>query len=201
MFGAIATEYGNYYGATGLYSINADGTFDKKVYDYSVDPVDAVDNFAMIHDQAYDNLQASGENGLFDDWGTTPADEAAVDGWKSVLNFHPAGSKDPFNGQQVTNSERTAASNGVLLFSGVINNKKSAISSFMIANHSEQTHKNSRVARMGVKMFNEVREYNYQQFLNLYMHKDKNGKWTRNDGMWSRDQDGNWTPNTPVKTK
>ncbi len=42
-------------------------------------------------------------------------------------------------------------------------------------------------------------EYNYQQFLNIYMEKDTKGNWQRKKDMWTQDNKGNWMPNKPKK--
>lgn len=104
-----------------------------KHYDYSVPPVDAVDKFAFEHDKGYDILGAVGANGLFDEWGTTPFDEAALNGWEDFRANYNVGDKDPFTGQKVTSAERKAAWRGARLFSLVVDQKKSNISEFIRA--------------------------------------------------------------------
>ncbi|CAN5453109.1 hypothetical protein BH10BAC2_BH10BAC2_33960 [soil metagenome] len=172
LFGIVITEYGNYMGATGLKKVGADGDF-TTTDDYSLDPVDAVDNPAYFHDKGYDNLDAKGANSLFNDWGTTPVDEAALNGWKDFRAQYQVGDADPYNAQKVTSSERDAAWRGATLFNNVVDNKKVSISNFIRENYMSKAYKNS--PRMSRSEYLKSVEYNYQQFLNIYMEKNKNG--------------------------
>jgi hypothetical protein len=139
LFGTISTEYGNYMGETSLFKVGANGNF-TSTYDYSIPPVDAVDNFAYHNDIGYDKLRVVGPKGLFDDWGTTPVDEVALNGWVSFRENYKEGDIDPFNGQKVTYSERHAAWKGAILFAMVVDQKKSAISEFIRTNYSDNEH-------------------------------------------------------------
>jgi RHS repeat-associated protein len=198
LFGLLSTEYGNYMGATGLKKVGADGGFTDKD-DYSIPPVDAVDNYAYQHDKGYDILGSKGENGLFDDWGTTPVDEAALNGWKDFRANFNVGDADPYNEQKVTSSERKAAWKGMTLFSAVISDKKASISKFMRAYYADIAYKKSP-SMMGPKDYAKSVEYNYQLFLKTYMEKDDKGNWQRKKDMWTKDVKGNWIPNKPKKS-
>jgi RHS repeat-associated protein len=192
-FGLISKEYGNYMGATSLYKIDNKGNFTKQ-YDYSVPPVDAVDNFAQQHDKGYDALGAVGANGLFDDWGTTPIDELALAGWNKFMASYKVGDVDPFNGQKVTASESNAAWKGSNLFSFVVQQKKIAISAWMSDNFKEA--KKGKAGTTGVPSQQDI-DFNYNLFLQTYMEKDKNGNWQRKSDMWTQDDKGNWSPKKP----
>ena|GEM_PF-2472790 len=192
----LKTEYGHYMGATSLYTLDKKGNFTGN-YDYSLSPVDAVDNFAYQHDKGYDNLNAVGASGLLSDWGTTPVDEAALNGWRGFLQNYKVGDGDPFNGQKVTGSERSAAENGALSFKIIVDDKKSHISEFMRENYYSQTYNNT--PRMSRTQYKKSVEYNYQLFLKMYMNKDSKGNWERKEDMWTRDANGNYTPNKPKK--
>ena len=185
----VPTEYGNYLGATGLYKIDNEGHF-SNTYDYDLAPVDFVDNRAKSHDMGYDALRSVGENGLFQDWGTTPVDEAALNGWNYFLANYEIGDSDPYNGQPVTKSERGAASRAATLFSIVIGNKKSDISNFMQRNYRSEARKPNSKGQ-AIQDGNSIVEHNYQLFLNKYMQKDGDGNWTRKEDMWSKDKQGN----------
>ncbi len=188
----VYTEYGNYMGATGLKKVGSDGSF-TKVYDYDIDAVDAVDNFAKFHDIGYDKLFAVGATGLFDDLGTTPVDEAALNGWKKFRQKYKVGDIDPYNNQKITSTEMNAAWRGLNLFNYVVNNKKRYISYFMQSNYSD------KAKASGVEGGNE---YNYQLFLNMYLDKDKEGNWIRKKGMWNQNEKGEYTtPKTPEQIK
>ncbi len=99
-------------------------------YRYDIDAIDYVDQQAKLHDQGYDRLRSVGASGLFNDWGTTPYDEAAATAWSTFYSNNKEGSVDPFNGQAVTSRERSAAWRGKNLFNAVVGMKKNAISAF-----------------------------------------------------------------------
>ena len=162
-------------------------------YTYDLSPVDAVDNLAKSHDIGYDKLSAVGGSGLFDDWGTTPVDEAALNGWNNFLANSKVGSADPYNGQAVTKSERSAAKNASILFDFVVADKKGSISSWMQRNYKGEAANHSNKGMYGKKDM----EANYGLFLNKYMQEGTDGNWTRKEDMWSKDKKGNWTPNKP----
>jgi uncharacterized protein RhaS with RHS repeats len=192
-FGFFKSEYGNYQGATGLFKWGSDGKFTKE-YDYSLPAVDAVDNFAKSHDIGYDKVKAVGETGLFNDWGTTPIDEEALNGWNGFRDKYEVGDIDPFNGQKVTKEERKAAWRGATLFGEVVAKKKSDISLFMQRNYKSEA---ANHINKGVDGPKDV-QANYQLFLKKYMTKDKDGKWIRIDSMWHKDTNGNYTtPKAP----
>jgi RHS repeat-associated protein len=186
--GHIYTEYGNYMGATGLFTVGKDGNFTKE-YNYDIDAVDAVDNFAKLHDIGYDKLFAIGATGLFDDWGTTPVDEAALNGWIDFRNKYKVGDVDPYNSQKVTKPQREAAWRGLRLFSYVVNDKKMSIAKFMEKNYGSNWKPGKGISRI---------EHYYKKFLETYLTKDDKGNWIRQKGMWNQDSKGNYTtPKTP----
>ncbi|MFB6455600.1 RHS repeat-associated core domain-containing protein [Chitinophaga sp. Hz27] len=174
------SEYGNYLGATSLFKVGKDGKFTTK-YDYDLPAVDAADNYAKLHDQGYDRVGAVGATGLFDDWGTTPYDEAAMNGLGNLLDNYKVGDKDPFNGQPVTKGERSIAWNGKTSFGEIIKGKKDAIFAFMFKNYTKEA------TGIGI-------EGNYQLFLKKYMQQDGDGNWIRRENMWTKDKKGNWQP-------
>jgi hypothetical protein len=49
-------------------------------------------------------------------------------------------------------------------------------------------------ARMNAKQLKAMNEYNYGQFLKIYMIKDKDGSYTRTPGKWTQDKNGDWKP-------
>ncbi len=193
MFGAVSTEYGNYMGATSLFKLNSDGHSFTKEYDYSLPAVDQVDFLAMNHDKGYDALNAVGKNSLFNDWGTTPVDEAALNGWNTFREKYTTGSKDPYNGQTVTSGERDAAWRGATLFDDVVSSKKADISYWMQSNYGSEAASHTNKGMYGAKDMQQ----NYNLFLQKHMNKDSNGNWTRKDGMWTRNENGDWNPNKP----
>jgi RHS repeat-associated protein len=195
LFGTVSTEYGNYMGATSLMKVGADGGFTDK-YDYTLDAVDFVDQQAKLHDQGYDRVQAVGSDGLFSDWGTTPYDEAARNGWRNFLNNNKEGSKDPFNGQKVTLEERKAAGRGLTLFDGVLATKKENISEFMMQNYSKEA--KNRYSFSG-DATDRADQFNYELFLEKYMKKDENGNFIRRDEMWDGNKDKGFSPKTSTK--
>ena len=177
-------DYGNYFGATSLYKVNRYGGFSKE-YDYALPAVDQVDYLAMLHDQGYDRVNSVGKSGLFDDFGTTPYDEAALNGWKDLYR-HKVGEIDPYSHQPISSEERSLAYNGILAFSHTIAIKKSNIDYFMAENYSETMYMNT--------------ESRYQYFLSKYMVKDDKGNWLRKNDMWHKEKDKKnneeiWVPN------
>lgn len=186
----IPTEYGNYMGATALYKVGTDGQF-TKTYDYKLPAVDQVDNLALSHDLGYDKLGAVGQDALFNDWGTTPVDIEALNGWQTFLtDYYINHGKDALNGQSVTSEERNAANNASILFSKIASGKQKNISKFIRKNFSSEASKDV--------------QSNYNLFLNKYMHKDADGNWKRNEGMWNgkKNEDGttSYTPLAPKKS-
>jgi RHS repeat-associated protein len=192
----LKSEYGNYLGKTSLFKVNREGKF-SDIYDYTLDAVDAVDNLAKLHDQGYDRVNAVGETGLKLDWGTTPYDEAAMNGWQDILDNYKVGDKDPFNGQQITSGEYSLAWNGNRSFRYIVSDKKESIVKFMKTYYSKEA-KHYRGSGWGVSMEKALQadEYNYQLFLRKYMTKDANGNWIRQGKMWHIENE-NWTPNEP----
>ncbi|WPV63958.1 hypothetical protein [Chitinophaga sp. LS1] len=188
----ISTEYGNYMGATALFNPNTDGLGSSSIYNYDLPAVDQVDFLAQQHDLGYDRIGAVGQSSLFGDWGTTPIDEAALNGWNDFRDKYKTGSSDPYNGQAVTTSERKAAWRGATLFSDVVANKKVNISYWMLKNYSSE----ARTTKNGSFLKPDT-QYNYNLFLKKYMEKDKDGNWTRKAGMWNEDKDHNFTPKAP----
>ena len=197
IWGKVMKEYGNYMGATGLYKVANDGLGFTKQYDYSISPVDQVDNLAYAHDKGYDALNAVGQKSLFSDWGTTPVDEAALNGWNKFLNNSKVGSVDPFNRQKVSQLERNAAWQGAQLFDYVVSNKKGEISEWMQQNYKGEAANHSNKGMYGAK---DVQN-NYNLFLNKYMEKNKEGNWSRKVGMWNEDKEHNFTPKTSKQLK
>jgi RHS repeat-associated protein len=192
--GLIKFQYGNYTGSVCLYKIDNFGNFTKK-YDYDLPAVDAVDNYSKNHDKGYDNLKVTGANGLFADWGATPVDEDAYNGYKNIIDNYKVGSIDPYNNKKVTSAERTAARQASILFKKTIQAKKRAISKFMYENYKDES-----ASQYGYE--NDVNiQKNYQFFLNKYMHKDEKGNWQRNDGMWNKDENGSYSPKTLEQIK
>ena len=181
--GLFKEDYGNYMGSTSLYKVGDNGYYNEyfsKTYDYSLPGVDAVDNLAKLHDIGYDKIDAKGQNSLMNDWGTTPIDIDALNGWQEIIvnkKAHP----------DVNKKGRSAAINAAILFSYVATKKQNEISKFMKENYSKEATKDV--------------DKNYKLFLDKYMQKDKDGMWTRKDDMWSKDKDGTYTPNKPIKSK
>jgi hypothetical protein len=195
---AVPTEYGNYMGATSLYQISKTNVFSNFTdkYDYTLPPIDAVDQGAYFHDKGYDNLGAVGSTGLFKDFGTTPVDEAALNTWNEILGSKKVGDPDPFNGQSITSEEMGAAKRGASLFEKVVSAKKTAIADFMTKNFGNAVDDWHKVTRTeGLQAGLEAREESYQLFLSTYMTQDKKGNWQRKDGMW----DKNNKPIAPAK--
>jgi|GEM_PF-4161707 len=161
-------------------------------YDYDLPAVDAVDNFAKNHDMAYDALKAVGKDGLMDDWGTTPVDETALNGWLDFKDKYSVGTVDPFNGQKVTQEERSPAWRGATLFKIVVNSKKNAIAGFMEKNYGSTWESRRGISRQ---------DHYCSQFLKIYMEKDSKGNWVRKKGMWNEERGKNntrkFTPKTP----
>ncbi len=188
----ISTEYGNYMGATALFKMEPEGHGFTKQFDYDLPAVDQVDYLAMNHDKAYDALGAAGPSSLFNDWGTTPVDEVALNGWNSFLGKSPKGSPDPYNGQPVTGTERGAAWNASTLFGETINNKKGDISYWM-----QRNYKGEAANHINKGLYREKdNNFNYNLFLKKYMNQDKDGNWSRKTGMWNEDDKHNFTPKT-----
>jgi len=187
------TEHGNYYGSASLYQLGKDGKFTKE-YDYSLPAVDAVDNYAKQHDMGYDALRAVGANGLFSDWGTTPLDEEAMNGWNKILDKYKVGDIDPFNGQKITKGALSAAWSGAFSFGKIIDIKKVAISQWMSDNVKGALNDPGDERMRPSK---KIIDSNYNLFLKKYMHKDDKGTWKRNENMWTKDSKDNWTPNKP----
>ena len=186
-FNSGVFNYGNYMGAIPLYEAGDNGEFTKN-YDYSLPAVDAVDNLAKAHDQGYDRLGAKGAFSLFNDWGTTPYDEAALNGWNDLQENYKTGDADPFNNNIMNKDEFKAAANASSLFSIVVTDKKIAINAFITKYYSKE-------ATFGDNSL----EKNYQLFLNKYMYKDEDGNWKRNEDMWNKDKKGNFTtPKAPT---
>lgn len=126
----------------------------------------------------YDKIDAKGQNSLMNDWGTTPIDIDALNGWQEIIlnkEAHP----------DVNKKGMSAAINESILFSYLATKKQNAISKFMQKNYSKEATK-------------DVTK-NYELFLSNYMQKDKDGNWTRKDDMWSKDKNGNYVPNKPKK--
>jgi RHS repeat-associated protein len=192
----VKGDYGNYMGSTSLYGVNSNistKNFDNSKilsskYNYDLPAVDQVDEYARIHDQGYDALDAKGKNSLFNDWSTTPVDDKALQGWKSFLIIAYTAKTngiDPFNKQPINDKEVNAALRGHVLFSKVVNDKLNGISEFMKKNYSKEA--------------TNDRENNYNLFLNKYMHQEKDGTWKRNEALWTKQKDGTYTPIAPNK--
>lgn len=196
VWGKVMKEYGNYMGATGLKEFDKKGDI-TNTDSYNLPPVDIVDMGAYLHDKGYDALNAKGANSLFGDWGTTPVDETALNGWNSFLANYKVGSSDPLNNQPVSQTERNAAYQGASLFELVVGKKKLGITQFMQENYKEA---NQGTKILGRRIFNtEQVEANYNLFLSLYMEKNSDGNWIRKAGMWSEDKNHNFTPIEPTK--
>jgi len=195
-FGKWITQYGNYMGSASLVNFNAySGKSINNTYRYDAPAINFVDQKAKVHDQGYDRVGSVGANGLFDDFGTTPYDIAALEGWNNYLKNNPVGSTDPFNGQSVTKDARNAAWRGSTLFATVVAQKKSQISTFMIKNYdSEAMNCNNSTGE-----YQKQVDYNYNLFLQKYMTTDEDGNYIRNESMWTKDENDNWTPNTPKR--
>lgn len=54
---------------------------------------------------------------------------------------------------------------------------------------------------MGQSEYKKMVEYNYQEFLKLYMEKNNEGKWQRKKDMWTQDERGNWKPKISKQSK
>jgi hypothetical protein len=102
---------------------------------------------------------------------------------------HKVGDQDPIGTAKVTKAEIDAASNGVNLFSMVVNDKKAGIAQFM--------YQNSKDAKNPAFFGNQ--EYDYNLFVHLYLKKDDSGNYVRKYGMWNVDKNGNYTPKPPDK--
>jgi len=189
-FGVVSTDYGNYYGATGLRTVDHNGHFTNTA-DYSIPPIDMVDRLAYKHDKGYDALKSTGENGLFDDWGTTPIDEMAASGWRSFTKQFSIGDRDPYNKQKIPRSEMIAAYKGYLLFDHIIANKKESISKFMQTFYPGIAENIANAS--SVQNENQI-QYNYKLFLERYLHKNENGDWVRKEEMWTKDEHNNYVP-------
>lgn len=176
------TQYGNYMGSAPLLNFDAyTGTPLPNTYRYDVPSVDYVDEQARLHDLGYDRVGAVGASGLMTDFATTPYDEDALNAWRNYLDNYPAGtSKDPVNNEPVRKQARDAAWRGAKLFSGVVANKKEAISHFMMRNYPKEA--KSRYS-FSTKEQTAADEDNYQLFLNKYMIKN-GGNWERAKGKW-----------------
>lgn len=124
------------------------------------------------------------------DWGTTPVDEAALNGWNNFLDKSAVGTVDPYNSQKVTKEERGAAWRGSKLFSYVINSKKMAIATFMEKNFGETWQSGKGEKRT---------DHYYKLFLDNYLKKDGDGNWIRKEEMWNKNSKGEIT--TPKKPK
>ena len=192
--GILPVEYGNYYGETGLYEINNQGNFSKK-YDYSnMPPVDAVDAGAMHHDKHYDLIDAVGPKSFNYDWGTIPADLEAVKTWQQVIDIG-VGGIDPFNEQRISEDAISAARGGVYIFNVSISGKKCHMSEWMYKNYREISKNPHEVKNgfwdianyLGIGYNEENVEYNYQQFMNIYMEQTDQGM-KRKEGMWKKDR-------------
>ena len=183
--GIFKTDYGNYMGPTSLYKFGANDDYYSenfsKTYDYTLPGVDAVDDLARTHDMEYDKIGAIGQNSLMNDFGTTPADIAALQGWEDILS-----NKDAYPG--VNKKGRDAALNAAILFRVVATKKVTAISKFMKKNYSKEATKNAKD--------------NYNLFLTKYMQKDGEGNWKRKDEMWKKKENKDGTVSySPIASK
>jgi hypothetical protein len=134
-----------------------------------------------------------GANSLFNDWSTTPVDEDAMDGWNEFRQNYEVGDVDPFNKQRITKAELKAANNGYSLFNLVVGSKKDGIAKFMEKNYAS-------VYKLDVNSsdYGAAKEANYNLFLKIYMYQEKDGTWKRNESLWTKQQDGTYTPNAPT---
>lgn len=179
-------NYGVYYGAIQLKKLAV-------VNQYIAPAVDAVDNAAKIHDQAYDAVKASAE--YPDTWAAIEADKSLVLACTNLYNL-PVGSKDPFNGQPITNAERYVAHEAMDYFKMKIGSKIDDVSDFMEKNYAKIAHKASG-------FFNdneELQEKNYILFRDMYMTINDKGQWTQKDGMWEN-KNGEIVPKTNSEIK
>ncbi|MBT1709850.1 hypothetical protein KK062_16515 [Fulvivirgaceae bacterium PWU5] len=193
LVGTFPTEYGNYYGETGFFKLNKDGKF-TSVYDYSIPAVDAVDYGARTHDQQYDLIKAVGPASFKADWGTIPADITAMETWSKVVELG-VGGIDPVTKQPITKDEVDAASGGIYVFGISVTGKKSAISEWMYKHYPKVSRNPHAVndfweaqAALPFGTNWKSREYNYQQFIKMYMEKTDEGM-IRKEGMWKKDRD------------
>jgi hypothetical protein len=198
-------EYGLYYGATGLFTINRQGQFTDE-YDYLPTAIDAVDQGAKMHDIGYDKVYAVGLEGLLNSWATTPADIKAVEAWDIVKDIG-VGGVDPFNQTNITQDEIEAAKSGVWGFKKTAGNKILHIAHWMQINYPDVA---QPIGMEDVKgepnsvTFNYAVTYNYQKFLEYYMYEEYDEKYEYRffrirEEKWEKNNDDNYIPIPPKK--
>ena len=145
----------------------------------------------MLHDQAYDAIEAVGAGSLFNDWGTIPADEAAITGWKNVMSQGIASPDLHKNGQPFGSEQANAARHGVNLFEHLVWTKKVEIHHFMVKNFPNLAEGRS---------INDVHK-NFITFRDYYMYFDKQlNLWKRHEDKWQNigsSDKPEWVPIAP----
>ena len=179
---APLTEYGLYFGATGLYKITKDGELNKKVYDYSIDPVDYVDFGAWVHDKGYDAVGAAGASGLLSDVATIPADLRAIETWQEVVDLGVKG-VDPHNGQPISQDEYNAASRGITLFKSIVfGDKARAVTNLLEKNIFK---------RLGDYANGRALRENIDRFVDTYFILNEDGYYVKREGYWNINEGSN----------
>ena len=183
--GLFYMDYGHYYGASFLKKIDGNG---RLVSNFDFAPVDYVDKIAMIHDMMYKatgNENPKGE--LMNGWQTTPADIFAYENWSEFYDNYNTGDIDP-TGIRITRMEMRAAWNGKTLFGILSSMKQRQIAYWMKDNYFDMD---------GVET-NALREnfitQNYNLFIDMYMHKNEDGYYVKNAGMWELNDENIFVP-------
>jgi len=187
-------QYGFYYGSQGLFKINQESGVLTDTPDYDMEPIDAVDYGAWIHDQGYGAVGAKGASGLFMDLATTPADMTAIETWQSIADLG-VGGMDPYNYLDINKKEHERAKSGVTGFTIITARKKNLIYNFI----SKQKGTIDGVAK---NARNGGVDTNYKIFVDTYFEKDEGGLYKKRDGYWEVGNDGNPTPGgDPIPVK
>ncbi len=187
-------DHGFYYGPTqlpGLWVVN----------NYVLTAVDAVDEAGRKHDRAYDFVGATAYNAT-KSWGSIEADEGIISA-TNVVSKLGVGGIDPLNGQKITNDEWTAANRARDYFKWTQWDKIEAVSDWMEKNYKSECKIGSG---KWLNFFDSEKNQrsNYNLFRSKYMHKNNEGIWTENNGMWKTVGEGNQAyraPLTPIELK
>ena len=122
----IGSNQSNYIGPGNLSGLNGKG-------DYRREPIDLVDAAAMMHDQAYDNLDAVGATDALFNTETLGADRKLRDAAKSVIaNAKTEKTLDPYTGKLISKETVSRAKKVYAAFNFIVREKEKKIKNITV---------------------------------------------------------------------
>lgn len=199
-------DYGLYNGKTTLWQYDRNGN-QLGVGDYSIPPIDALDEAARQHDMAYDAVGGIGFNGWVFSWATAPADFKLMDDWNAIQEIGEGGI-DPVNGQKFTKAQMEQAQSNYWYFYQVATRKRNKIGAWMNDNYSKGF---DHIFKEGIydtggwgsnsyrRPWSDNTKHNYEVFLKYWMVVDEKGYYSMREGMWEKTMNGTYKPKVLTK--